>query len=620
MNECCVRFSGNQWSPFSEIANINNYSNLFTRFMDSPPAKRLKMSSGKEVETLESLADELRDEVKEIKEDIKKKELEILQELREELKKAKSDAVREEMLKQITAIRNEITAIRSEIAAKENQIAAILNQIAEIRKETKQITGGPSSGYHVAKVPTTMNISSLASSGGSTVKNLYENVPIFAHWFGVQMCRAYESAKELVSKDADPIQMMLENDVYEISRESLKKVMTATKVATTLHEDAKEYKFCRGLNGCPELRTCEITFTSLYTRALDRFLFPNDETGACLHQFPCRKRRSNPEVSDLYIVPFEQTFRPGDPLLLSEMKMDSLQKAIDESILYSAAGVQEGTSQNFPVLIGIPSCTATAELQLHVYVHDKVWMLEIARACPYDGALLCTLKAGVEHLIKYNSLVQSTPLTFLTPFKEMENYDILGPRKLTFHNKHNNTVFKFYDRGIRLEENLNLDAMRTLVRDVKPLEGMKLTPVSDTSRLYELSYKYVEDGDHPLTLQSFFGVVSTLCEMHRRNLVHGDIRLPNMVFGAEKSFLIDFDFVGKNNSDRYPRHYNSQLCERHKDATPGGKMMLIHDRHSLKYIIEKKVSGLAKDAPILKELMDSGLSLDVLRLRYFADN
>ena len=158
------------------------------------------MASDKEVDTLESLADKLRDEIKEIQEDIKKKELEILQELREELKKAKSDAVREEILKQITAIQNQIAAMQNQIAAKENQIAAIRNEI----------TGGPSSWYHVAKVPASKNISSLASSGGSMVTNLYENVPIFAHWFGVQMCRAYESAKEQVSKNADPIKIELE--------------------------------------------------------------------------------------------------------------------------------------------------------------------------------------------------------------------------------------------------------------------------------------------------------------------------------------------------------------------------------------------------------------------------
>ena len=568
------------------------------------------MASDKEVDTLESLADKLRDEIKEIQEDIKKKELEILQELREELKKAKSDAVREEILKQITAIQNQIAAMQNQIAAKENQIAAIRNEI----------TGGPSSWYHVAKVPASNNISSLASSGGSMVTNLYENVPIFAHWFGVQMCRAYESAKEQVSKNADPIKIELEKKEYVISRESLKTVMTATRMAATLHDDTTKYKSCRGLSGCPDLRMFEITFTSLYARALDRFLFPDAKAGACLHQFPCRKRTSQPEVSDLYIAPFKPDFRLGDPLLLSDMKMDSLETAIKESILYSAAGVEGGTSKNFPVLIGIPAYTSCAELQLHVFVDKKVWILDIARAHPYDGALLCTLKAGVEHLINNNSLVQSTPLEFPTPFKEMLNYSTLGPRNLTFYNKDDNTVLKFYDRGIHLNENLNLDAMRRLVNQVKPLPGMKLIPDSDTSRLYELSYTYVENGDYPLTLKSFFGIVSTLSEMHKHNLVHGDIRFPNLVFGVEKSFLIDFDFVGENESDCYPPRYNSGLCERHKDALPNGKMMLIHDRYSLKYIIEQKVSELAKDARILVELMDSQVSLDDLCQRHFADS
>ena len=556
--------------------------------MDSPPAKRPKMASGKtdelrdeghiikvtdQIKELRDEIEQLRDEIKELRDEIK--------ELRDEIKQLKATEAESStaIQNQIASKENQIASKENQIASKENQITAKVTQVAEIRKE---ITGGPSSWYHVAKVPASKNISSLASSGGSTVTNLYENVPIFAHWFGVQMCRAYESAKEQVSKNAGPIKIELEKKEYVISRESLKTVMAATRMAATLRDDTTEYESCRGLNGCPDLRMFEITFTSLYARALDRFLFPDAKAGACLHQFPCRKYTSHPEVSDLYIAPFKQNFRLGDPLLLSDMKMDSLEKAIKESILYSAAGVEEGTSKNFPVLIGIPGCTDRAELQLHVSIDKKVWILDIARAYPYDEALLCTLKAGVEHLINNNSLVRSTPLEFPTPFKEMQNYDTLGPRNLTFYNKDDNTVFKFYDRGIHLNENLNLDAMRTLVNEVRPLQGMKLIPDSDTSRLYELSYTYVENGGGPLTLQSFFGIVSTLCEMHQRNLVHGDIRFPNMVFGVEKSFLIDFDFVGKNNSDHYPLRYNSGLCERHKDALPGRKMMLIHDRYSLK--------------------------------------
>ena len=563
------------------------------------------MASGKTVDKLRDDIEKLSERIKELDEEAK-----VLRQKLRECEKAEPDAI-------VLSLRNESAAIRNESAAIWNAIVSKENQITEI---LKGMTGVPSLEYHVAQVPTDASISSLALSSGP-VDKLCTNVPIYAHWFGIEMYRAYEAANADVSNNVDPIKMTLDDVVYEVSQESLKQVVTATKVATMLNRDTQKYASSRGLGGCPELRSCELTFTSLYARALDRFLFPNDKTGACLHQFPCRcKRSSHPEVTDLYIVPFDQNCRPGDPVLLSDMKLESREKAVRESLLYSAAGVEEGTGVNFPVMIGIPTTTDITELQLHVSVHGKVWKLVITDARPYDGALLCTLKAGIEHLIKHGSLVQSTPLICLTPFKKMQDYDTLGVRGLTFHHKHSNTVVKFYDMAILAEGNIkiNLNAMRTLVKDVKPLEEMKLMPEHDASNLYKLSYKYVENVDGPLTLRSFSGIVSTLCKLHEHNLVHGDIRFANMVFGAEKSFLIDFDFVGVNDFDCYPSEYNVELSERHPGAVARGKMMFIHDRHSLKCIIEERVSGLA-DTHILTDLVDSQLTLHQLR-HYFTDN
>ena len=89
--------------------------------------------------------------------------------------------------------------------------------------------------------------------------------------------------------------------------------------------------------------------------------------------------------------------------------------------------------------------------------------------------------------------------------------------------------------------------------------------------------------------------------MHERDLVHGDIRLDNMVFPEYNvSCLIDF---GKNDIDLYPQEYNSSLCERHSCAVGRGKMF-IHDRYSLKITIEKTVWVLVEEAPILQHLLD----------------
>ena len=158
-------------------------------------------------------------------------------------------------------------------------------------------------------------------------------------------------------------------------------------------------------------------------------------------------------------------------------------------MLYSAVGVEEGTCKHlFRVLIGIPSTTAITELQLHVNVHEKVWKLMIARSHPSDCALLCTLRAGVQHLINTSCLTQPTPLKSLAPFKQINSYSILGPRKLAFFNKETKTVVKFFDRDIKRDECLNVSAMCELISDVTPLPDIQLKPESDKSWLYTLSY------------------------------------------------------------------------------------------------------------------------------------
>ena len=50
------------------------------------------------------------------------------------------------------------------------------------------------------------------------------------------------------------------------------------------------------------LRKREQLTTSLLTRALDRFLFPDQSTGGCYHQLPSRPGTSRPEAPDLSVM------------------------------------------------------------------------------------------------------------------------------------------------------------------------------------------------------------------------------------------------------------------------------------------------------------------------------
>jgi Lipopolysaccharide kinase (Kdo/WaaP) family len=81
-----------------------------------------------------------------------------------------------------------------------------------------------------------------------------------------------------------------------------------------------------------------------------------------------------------------------------------------------------------------------------------------------------------------------------------------------------------------------------------------------------LRYDYIEGAHVPKSLYSFVSVAKQLKEMHDRDYVHGDIRAYNMVFGqtqndADKAWLIDFDFSGKENGKCYPPGYSSLLVD-----------------------------------------------------------
>ena len=132
-----------------------------------------------------------------------------------------------------------------------------------------------------------------------------EDQPIYVHWFGLEMLRAYQSAKLQINQDKYPIKIELDSETYEIKQESLQMVKDAIKVATSLGTNPNIRPGYRGFKSCPKVRSTEVALTSLVSRALDHFIFPDQTIGACLHQAPCRKR-NNPEKPDIYSATKEE--------------------------------------------------------------------------------------------------------------------------------------------------------------------------------------------------------------------------------------------------------------------------------------------------------------------------
>ena len=467
----------------------------------------------------------------------------------------------------------------------------------------------------VVHVDDSSSISTLAKSA-SAADSICEKQPIYVHWFGLEMLKAYESAKSQINQSNYPIEIELDGDTYKIEQDSLQHVTRAIETATPLCTNTTIKPGFRGFKGCPNIRHTEAALTSLVSRALDRFIFPDQTTGACLHQAPSRRMQKNPEKPDVYIVPFpDRDFYPGEPGVLSDwkLKVGEFDIADRESTLYSGTGVEEGCKDKFPVLIGIPGTPNYMELQLHVNIHSMFWKLVVASGDPWDGALLCTLKAGIEHLIQNSFFTRSAAFDSPVPFKDMDEYTILGQRQRVFFNKIQKTVYKFFD--VTEDDFFHPSILHDLIDKVTVLPDIKLSPpYSDDVRVYTLAYTYVEGkASRSYDLKAFVGVVEMLSKMHRYGFVHGDIRLNNMVFPEDgKSYLIDFDFVGKNDSTSYAASFNHGLCERHKEAVCGRRMMFTHDRSSLAYIINTSdvVSSAANKQLITTKLKDRQCSLE----------
>lgn len=83
----------------------------------------------------------------------------------------------------------------------------------------------------------------------------------------------------------------------------------------------------------------ELSFSCLYSRALDRFLFQDATKGACLHQTPSRVRQNEKnntvEKVDIYALPFLANFQPDGPILVADVKNSMFDAADKESLLYA---------------------------------------------------------------------------------------------------------------------------------------------------------------------------------------------------------------------------------------------------------------------------------------------
>jgi serine/threonine protein kinase len=81
------------------------------------------------------------------------------------------------------------------------------------------------------------------------------------------------------------------------------------------------------------------------------------------------------------------------------------------------------------------------------------------------------------------------------------------------------------------------------------------------------------DWTKDVKVESFMSILRTLDSMHQRDLVHGDIRLANLLISG---FIVDFDFVGLLH---YPKRLNNLTKdgERHPKVVDAIKADDVHE-------------------------------------------
>lgn len=162
-------------------------------------------------------------------------------------------------------------------------------------------------------------------------------------------------------------------------------------------------------------------------RALDQLIFDEElvSAGACLHQGPVRKRDDRggtPECADILITKFLSNGYPSTPVLVSDLKLYDYEKCERETTCYSIVVAQGHNTTTFPVVIGLPATLASASIEIHVAIHEKMWRIPVIKASLSDKALLSTLCAAVRYMCSTNPIAHASALRYACPYKESNNY------------------------------------------------------------------------------------------------------------------------------------------------------------------------------------------------------
>lgn len=116
-------------------------------------------------------------------------------------------------------------------------------------------------------------------------------------------------------------------------------------------------------------------------------------------------------------------------------------------------------------------------------------------------------------------------------------------------------------------------------------------PINSLDYLKIIKYPFVKGTHKPIYVKHLVLIMQKLLDMHRKDVVHGDLRFANIVFSEANIFplyskLIDFDYSGVEGETTYPDRFNVDIPDgkRHPTALPGELLRKEHDVYSFKWM------------------------------------
>ena len=255
----------------------------------------------------------------------------------------------------------------------------------------------------------------------------HKEYPACCHWFALAL---YNLHYTLIDLDLEngvgdiPVTFLEKN--YVMERVRLNRCVKGIEAAIEIHHQKKPHEIV-GVRSEPSICSAELTYTSLYSRALNNFLFSEDFCeGASLYQFPSRIRKDQSiERSDITVVSLPNLV----PIMCSDIKTTDYDTSIKETILYgvNCATVQFG-DYKWPLLLGMPGTPSKTMLQVYMPIPGQFWRSTIIESTPDDMAFLCTLFVGVRYLLNPDVDYDDTPPECYCSRKDVK-YEVVSKNK-----------------------------------------------------------------------------------------------------------------------------------------------------------------------------------------------